>query len=147
MPLHDTRVRILRTDIRPGSKRRIGRVIDRMDGNDLSRLLGGLSTPDLRRGATVLLATERLTQTLTQIDSGVLNRIVAAASDDDALRALTAMSMGQAAATLRALDTPLRTSLMDRMKAIPATADALPTHSGRTSVLRLRRLFLSSLVR
>jgi Mg/Co/Ni transporter MgtE len=122
-------------------------VIDRMDGGDLSRLLGGLSTPDLRRGATVLLATERLKQTLTKIDGGVLNRIVAAASDDDAVRALTAMPMGQAAATLRALDGPLRTSLMDRMKTIPRADKTAPTHSGRTSVLRLRRLFLSSLVR
>lgn len=150
MTLRATRVRLIRNLARAADHRRLARVLDRLPPADLTWLLGELDALELRRAASVLLATERLDTTLARLNDEAFVRLTFCATDADACRALQRMLPARAAAIM------LRLGLLRRDALLAALSDdvrlrivrRLPrAHRPRTEertvrgVLRLRRLF------
>ncbi|MGM0575879.1 MAG: hypothetical protein ACQEXJ_09145 [Myxococcota bacterium] len=151
MTIQATRAVLLSNLLRAGDARRIARLLDRLPAHDLSRLLAGLEELELRRAARVLLDERRCEQSVACLAPRAVARLVVAAREDDARRALEHMPRREAARVLLAMSEARRERLIDglpegeRRRLVPALPrSARPRRRGEEglgSVLRLRRLF------
>ena len=115
MTLRNTRAIMLRNLLRAGDRKRIARLLDKLHLADLSLLVADLQELELRRAAAVLFDDVRVSKSVAGLSGSATERLIEAAKESDAGRALTYLGSRHAAQLLVRSPDDRRTAILSRL--------------------------------
>ena len=151
MTLRATRAIMLRNLLRAGDRKRIARLLDKLHLADLSLLVPELQELELRRAAAVLFDDVRVNKSVAGLSGAAIERLIEAAQEPDAGRALAHLGSRHAAQILvksahdrRAtilglLGQPVRGEIL---RALPRGARPKTADLDLSAAFRLPRIFI-----
>ena len=151
MTLRNTRAIMLRNLLRAGDRNRTARLLDKLHLADLSLLVAGLQELELRRAAEVLFDDVRVSKSVAGLSGSAAERLIEAAQEADAGRALTHLGSRHAARLLVRSPEDRRSAILARLgqpvrgeilRALPRGARPKPTDVDLSASFRLRRVFI-----
>jgi Mg/Co/Ni transporter MgtE len=151
MTLRNTRAIMLRNLLRAGDRKRIARLLDKLHLADLSLLVPDLQEFELRRAAAVLFDDVRVSKSVAGLSGSAAERLIDAAQEADAGRALTYMGSRHAAQLLVKNTADRRTAILGRLgqpvrgeilRALPRGARPKTADLDVSAAFRLGRIFV-----
>ena len=151
MTLRSTRATMLRNLLRAGDRKRIARLLDKLHLADLSRMVTDLQQLELRRAAAVLFDDVRVSKSVAGLSGAAAERLIDAAQEADAGRALTHLGSRHAAQLLLRSPDERRSAILSRLgepvrgqivRALPRGARPERGDAAVGAAFRLRRIFI-----
>jgi len=142
---------MLRNLLRAGDRRRISRLLDKLHLADLSLLVTDLQELELRRAAAVLFDDVRVSKSVAGLSGSATERLIEAAKEADAGRALTHLGSHHAAQLLVRSPEDRRTAILSRLgqpvrgeilRALPRGSRPKSEDLDLSATFRLRRIFI-----
>ncbi len=142
---------MLRNLLRAGDRKRIARLLDKLHLADLSLLVSDLQELELRRAAAVLFDDVRVSKSVAGLSGSAAERLIDAAQEADAGRALTYLGSRHAAKVLLRSSDERRSAILCRLgepvrgeivRALPRGARPKTGDKDLSASFRLRRIFI-----